>query len=295
MLATAANLGAAETTARELGREEAGSCKTKDWFNVLANEMAADGVQTAHQVCGQVAQYFVERWALNVKSLRRDMSRANLREALEFAGVPTQARDNTIAVISDYLALDFVTPPQMLTMQQSGVKESTCGKRGGLRESKFADANAPSIGTMRVDNNTYGHSIITREDFLHLKLPLILGPGHKTAITSRVVEVTVARFETVNVDNVYEEEVGGQLEDIFGPMPLDKSQRKMVQAQINAGVPPDHVEQPQWKDAVHWKFINLRSTSYSVRPKTPRPPARPCRPPLRCAPCAHRRSAKRKS
>jgi len=67
-----------------------------------------------------------------------------------------------------------------------------------------------------------GESIVTKQDFEHLKLPLLLKPKHKEKILLAAVEVTAVRQDDIYTDELYEQEMGTQLTNIFGTMPMGK-------------------------------------------------------------------------
>ena len=282
MLACAEPAAPAHESARDIGRGD-GSEKTATWFAMLGREMAADGADDAPEICAAVGRYYAKQFsAVTIKLFRAAADHSSLRSALKAADVPTARWPGLVALLSDYLSLDFVTPAPSVDTLAPVSEQSTGTGSGGKRDARFAEVGEDTLGVRLEREGRLKEKHFVLEDFARLKLPLQLMAKHQPAITDRVLELTLERYETIHIDSLYEQEVGAQLTEIFGIMPQSEKNRKAsaLFALTRGGAIEDHPI--PWSNSVKYKFKNRRKTDDKVRCKLVHAHARrhATRPPL---------------
>lgn len=253
---------------RDIGRGD-GSEKTGPWFAMLGREMAEDGVEDGPAICAAVGRYYAtQSFAVTIKLLRAVADHNSLRCALNAASVPVARWPGLMALLSDYLSLNFVTPMPSSDTLAPVSEVSTNSGRGGNRDARFASQNEETLGVRLEREGTLKHVHVTREDFAHLKLPLRVTAKEQPMITDRVVEVTLEKYNTMHIDDIYAEEVGEQMTAIFGLMPQSKKNHKasLALAYMNDGGVNDYLS--PWSASLKWKFRNRRKTDDRVHARS---------------------------
>ena len=160
--------------------------------------------------------------------------------------------------------------------QRRGRADSNEG-RGGFKRQRFQTSDDGTTCGHRLSKlGRLGESIVIKQDFEHLKLPLLLKPKHKEKILLAAVEVTAVRQDDIYTDELYEQEMGTQLTNIFGTMPMGKrsvGSKVMDYAQLT---PEQEAElAPSWQSSFYYKIRNVRSRRGQARhsdlPHTPIP------------------------
>lgn len=269
-------------TAREIGRNPEGTYGAREWWAIFGSNLAEQGVEDGPELCDQIARYFATNYCtMHVRSLRASCNHQTLGAAMAYAKVPPERRPGITATLSDCLALEFITPvPSVSTLAAADSNEGRADSnegRGGFKRQRFQTSDDGTTCGHRLSKlGRLGESIVIKQDFEHLKLPLLLKPKHKEKILLAAVEVTAVRQDDIYTDELYEQEMGTQLTNIFGTMPMGKrsvGSKVMDYAQLT---PEQEAElAPSWQSSFYYKIRNVRSRRGQARhsdlPHTPIP------------------------
>lgn len=250
-----------------MGRDPEGNAKTKEMFALLGTEWLAAGVDDGPKLAQGLSQFFTYRMATTLKQVRAIATHAKLNEAYASLELDTVRWEFMTASLSEFLALDFVTPVASAGLPPP-TGETKSGCRGGHRTERLTlDDNVP-IGAQLQAVGRLQEPHFFAKDYAHLNLPLVLKPSHKVLITTRNVEMIAERQGSLKMDAIFAAEITKQVTELLGPMPMNKKEvAKALESAENviAGGSELFVAKT-WGDATWWKLRNIKKTKAGVRP-----------------------------
>ena len=238
-------------------------------------------MQDGATLCEAVRLHFMRaHTATTCKLLRAKCNDLSLRAALRAGEIDPTRWGGLIDTFADYLSMDFVTPPPRMLVEFAQPSMDS----GGIRETKYLDGDdKETLSVELARKGTLLDTHVTKADFDHLQLPLVIRDKDVKKCSAACVEAILRKHHKINWGMPFEAQIGRDMQAALGDVPQRKKRVKALkQAQAAAlrkaahrrddGVSDESSDDEEvradcrtWALVMHWKVINYRSAKATVR------------------------------